>query len=315
MKGIVTKSTGSWYQVETEDKQKYFCRIRGKFRLMGKTLTNPVAVGDVVHFELEDNEENHGLITKIGDRKNYVVRQSPRKKHSLHLLASNIDQAILLTTIVEPNLKPGFIDRFLLMTEPHDIPVTIIFNKADLYSEDNWMEYEYLNAIYTDLDYKVMSLSAIDDEDLGSVKAILAGKITLVSGQSGVGKSTLLNKLSPGLNIETGDLSSYTGKGKHTTTFAEMYSLDETTKVIDTPGIKTLSFNNLTEQDVRHNFRELFEYSRECRYADCTHINEPNCAVKQAVEDGEISSLRYFSYLNIIDEISEQNKWERPRDY
>lgn len=315
MKGIVTKSTGSWYQVQVDGGKVYRCRIRGKFRLFGKALTNPVAVGDVVHFQTEDDEPDKGLITKIQERRNYVVRQSPRRKHALHLLAANIDQALLITTIVHPNLKPGFIDRFLLMTEPHDIPVIIVFNKTDLFTESEWEEYEYLEAIYSDIGYKVLSLSAKDEESVMRLKPLLKDKITLVSGQSGVGKSTTLNILSPDLKIETAELSEYTGKGKHTTTFAEMYNLSDGIKVIDTPGIKTLSFNNLTEQDVRHNFREIFEFSRKCKFADCTHMNEPKCAVKEAVDEGEISGLRYISYLKILEELSEQNRWERHKYY
>lgn len=315
MRGVVIKSTGSWYQVRSDDSVIYQCRIRGKFRLKGKVLTNPVAVGDIVEFQLEEDSDSQGLITGIEERRNYVVRQSPRNKHALHLLASNIDQAILLTTIVEPNLKPGFIDRFLLMTEPHDIPVIIIFNKSDLYNEANFMEYEYLSAVYEKIGYQVYSFSAKEEESLDFLRKLIRNKVSLVSGQSGVGKSTLLNRLSPGLDIKTADLSSHSGKGQHTTTFAEMHVVDKNTMLIDTPGIKTLSFNNLSEQDVRHNFREIFEHSSECKFDDCEHINEPGCAVKAAVEQGEINEMRYFSYLNILDEISDQNKWERHRDY
>lgn len=314
MKGLVTKSTGSWYRVRTGDAKVFRCRIKGKFRLHGKNLTNPVAVGDNVLFNIVDKNESTGIITEIGERKNYIVRQSPRKKHSLHLMASNIDQAMLVLTILQPNLKPGFIDRFLLMTEPHDIPLVLLFNKSDLYGKEEWEIYEALSDIYSEIGYRVLSISATEGENLGEVYRLLQDKTTLISGQSGVGKSTILNKLFPDLVIETDELSTYTGKGQHTTTFARMYPLQDNIRVVDTPGIKTLSFLNLTPQDVRHNFREFFQYSKNCKFSDCTHINEPHCAVKEAIVAGEISGLRYENYLKIIEEIESQNRWER-HDY
>lgn len=289
-------------------------RIRGKFRLEGRKLTNPVAVGDVVELEI-DPREGTGLITKISERKNFVVRQSPRRKHNLHLLAANIDLALLIVTIVNPKLKQGFIDRFLLLTEPRDIPVLICFNKSDLYNEEDMLIAEYLCGLYKSIGYDAMIVSAIEKTGVGELAEKIQGKTTLVSGQSGVGKSTLLNALKPGLNLKTADLSGYTGKGQHTTTFAELYQLDESTRIIDTPGIKTLSYNNLEVMDVAHNFREFFEYSQYCKFGNCTHRNEPGCAVKQALEEEEISELRYANYIAILDEIEQQNHWERHRDY
>ncbi len=315
MRGTVVKSTGKWYDVAAEDNVMYKCRIKGKFRLLGQPLTNPVAVGDIVTFEQEGSDLLQGLITEIAERENYVVRQSPSRKHALHLLASNIDQALLVVTIIKPNLKQGFIDRFLLMTEPQDIPVIIAFNKADLYGEEEWNMYDYLHDVYTEIGYKVLSLSAKEGEGVDELLALLRNNITLISGQSGVGKSTLINQIAPELDIQTTMLSSHTGKGQHTTTFAEMHTIEDNMKIIDTPGIKTLSFNNLTPQDVRHNFREFFEYSKHCKFSDCTHINEPQCAVKQAIEEGEISELRYLNYLKILEEIEKQNRWERPKNY
>lgn len=306
--GIVIKSTGSWYQVRTEDHQVVDCRIIGKFKLNGLGLTNPVAVGDKVSFEIEAEEK--GIIKRIAPRENYVVRQSPRKKHQLHLLASNIDQALLIVTIVQPNLKQGFIDRFLLMTEPHDIHVTIVFNKLDIYEENELEIYEALKMIYTDIGYGVMAVSAHEGTGIDDVKALLKGKTTLVSGQSGVGKSSILRALDDTLDIKVQEISDYTGKGQHTTTFAEMHSLTDG-YIIDTPGIKMLSFNNLTPQDVAHNFREIFEFSSQCKYSNCMHMDEPNCGVKSAIEDGKISELRYENYLKIIEEIEAQNHWER----
>lgn len=311
--GTVIKSTGSWYLVQLEDQSEIDCRILGKFRLNGQKLTNPVAVGDIVKIEMEEGEET-GLIREILPRENYIVRQSPRKKHQLHLLASNIDQAILVMTIVEPNLKQGFIDRFLLMTEPHDVPTCIVFNKSDVYSDDDLMVYEALKSIYEDIGYPTLLVSALEREGLQSLKDILKDKLTLLCGQSGVGKSTLLNALQPQLDLRTSELSDYSGKGMHTTTFARMFNLDFGGHIIDTPGIKTLAFNNLEPMDVAHNFREFFALSNQCKYTDCTHRQEPHCAVKEALERGEVSELRYINYITILDEIEEQNYWERHRE-
>ena len=276
-------------------------------------LTNPVAVGDEVKLELEEEEgEEIGLIKEILPRRNYVVRQSPRRKHDLHLLASNIDQAVLIMTIVHPNLKQGFVDRFLLMTEPYNIPSVVVFNKADLYGEEEMAMYDYLNVVYESINYRVLLLSATEGTGLDEFRRLLKDKATLISGQSGVGKSTLINSIQPHLDLRVGDLSDYSGKGQHTTTFAEMYELDFGGCIIDTPGIKTLAFNNLEPIDVAHNFRELFALSENCRFGgNCLHRNEPGCAVKKALEEGAISELRYMNYLTIVEEIQEQNYWER----
>jgi ribosome biogenesis GTPase len=315
-KGVVIKSTGSWYSVLLEDERVISSRIRGKFRLDGLPLTNPVAVGDEVEVLIEEEDgEEVGTIKTIMDRRNYVVRQSPRKKHSLHLIASNIDQAIVIVTIKEPNLKQGFIDRFLLMTEPYDIPTVVVFNKADLYNEGDLSVFQYLKEIYEAIGYQVFLVSAVDGSGLEDLKSLLIGKTTLVSGQSGVGKSTLVNQLEPELELRTKELSGSSGKGQHTTTFAEMFSLGLGGKLIDTPGIKTLAFNNLEPLDVAHNFREFFALSGECRFGgNCLHRDEPGCAVKEALEQGEISELRYFNYLQLLDEVEEQNYWERHRE-
>lgn len=314
IKGTVIKSTGSWYLVQDESALVTPCRMIGKFRLNGMKLTNPVAVGDLVHFEIEAGEEKTGIIKEILPRQNYVVRQSPRKKHSLHLLASNIDQAMLIITVIEPMLKPGFIDRFLLMMEPHDIPTHIIFNKADLYEDNEFGMYAAFEEIYTSIGYSVHLISAEKNTGIDELRSILKDKTTLVSGQSGVGKSTIINQIIEAPNIKTQDISEYSGKGQHTTTFAEMFNLKTGGRIIDTPGIKTLSFNNLEPMDVAHNFREFFARSEDCKFGDCTHRNEPKCAVKQAIEDGEISEIRYFNYLAILEEIEDQNYWERHAD-
>ncbi len=309
--GIVIKSTGSWYEIKLDDGRIIPSRIRGKFRIEGLKITNPVAVGDEVKISIEDNV---GLIKEILPRKNYVVRQSPRKKHQLHLLASNIDQALLIVTIIQPNLKQGFIDRFLLMTEPYNIPVHIVFNKKDIYGEKEVAVYNYLKEIYEPIGYKVYLVSSLATNGMSELKKKKKNKITLIGGQSGVGKSTFVNAIDGSLDLKTKELSDYSGKGQHTTTFAEMHELSNGGNIIDTPGIKTLAFNHLEVMDVAHNFRELFEASAECKFSDCTHRNEPNCAVKEKIETGEISELRYLNYLTILDEIEDQNYWELRTD-
>lgn len=310
--GTVTKSTGSWYEVRTAPGEYIACRIGGKFRQEDKRLTNPIAVGDQVRIETEVDDEGTGVIREILARKNYVVRQSPRKKHSLHLIASNINQAMLVVTISQPKLKQGFIDRFLLMTEPFNIPTTLVFNKVDVYREEDIGVLAYLQEMYEDIGYETLILSAQRGDGIDEFKAALKDKTTLISGQSGVGKSTLINAVAPELDLRTGDISDYTGKGQHTTTFAEMFELSFGGLLIDTPGIKTLSFNYLEKADVAHNFREFFVASQNCRFGgNCLHRNEPGCAVKDGLETGAISELRYANYLTLLDEVEEQNYWER----
>jgi ribosome biogenesis GTPase / thiamine phosphate phosphatase len=313
MQGIVIKSTGSWYNVRMEDGQVLECRAVGKMRLNDLPLTNPIAVGDVVLFEME-NETGNGLIKSVMPRRNYVVRQSPRRKHDLHLLASNIDQALLVTTITQPKLKQGFIDRFLLMVEPYEIPTIIVFNKADVYSDEDLEVYAYLEDLYQGLGYTVILASAMSGDGVAELKAHLKDKVTMLSGQSGVGKSSLLNQIQSNLELRVGEISDWSGKGQHTTTFAEMHPLDMGGQIIDTPGIKTLSFIHLEPNQIAHNFREIFALSPQCRFGGaCLHRNEPKCAVKAAVERDEISSLRYENYLYILQEIEDLNHWERKK--
>lgn len=309
-KGIVIKSTGSWYHVRLEDGSVLECRISGKFRLDGQRITNPVAVGDEVNVVPEGDD--NGLIKKIHPRRNYVARQSPRRKHDLHLMASNIDLAIVIVTIIAPNLKQGFIDRFLLMTEPYNIPTCIVFNKADLYGEVEMAIFELLKSIYVEIGYEVLLVSALDKTGIDELKSMLKGKTSLFSGQSGVGKSTLANALELQLELRTAELSDYSGKGQHTTSNAEMFPLSFGGYLIDTPGIKALAFNNFIALDVAHNFREFFILSPECKFGGlCLHKTEPACAVKDAIESGKISELRYANYLAILNEIENQNYWEK----
>lgn len=314
MKGIVARVTGSWHDIRLEDGTILPSRIIGKLRMDDIKTTNPVGVGDEVEVQYEAGDEFKGVITEVLPRRNYVVRQSPRRKHDLHLLASNVDQAMLVTTIISPTLKMGFIDRFLLMTEPHNIPVIIVINKNDLFGEEENEVFGGLKIMYEDIGHKVISCSAQTEDGVEELKVLLKDKITLVAGQSGVGKSTLVNAIQPGLGLKTDEISDYSGKGQHTTTFAEMFSLDFGGFIIDTPGIKMLSFNNLEPMDVAHNFREFFKASSNCRFPNCLHRNEPGCAVKKAVEDGSISILRYEHYLQIIEEIEDQNYWERHKN-
>ncbi|MDF1694275.1 MAG: ribosome small subunit-dependent GTPase A [Saprospiraceae bacterium] len=314
VKGIVIKSTGSWYDVLLDSKEVVACRIQGKFRLGKMKLTNPVAVGDRVTVNIESEEETVGTIRKIEPRRNYVLRQSPRKKHFLHILASNIDQAIVIVSMRQPSVKVGFIDRFLLMTEPFNIPVTIVFNKADLNNEEDTRFLEYLRIVYENIGYNTILTSTVTGEGLDDLSEALKGKLSLISGQSGVGKTTLINSLTPTLDLKTQEISDYSGKGQHTTTFAEIFELPFGGQIIDSPGIKTLGFNYLEEMDVAHNFREFFELSKDCKFGDCMHRNEPNCAVKEALEKEEISPFRYENYLAILDEIENQNYWEIQKD-
>ena len=315
VKGIVIKSTGSWYEVKLEDGTTIPCRIQGKFRLGTLKLTNPVAVGDSVMVHIEGEEDTVGTIREINPRKNYVLRQSPRKKHFVHLLAANIDQALCIVSLHQPKIKFGFIFFFFKQKTAYDIPVIIVFNKSDLNQDSDKDYIQYLRTVYENIGYQTLLTSSETGEGIENLRELLKNKLTLVSGQSGVGKSTLVNTLAPKLVIKTQEISDYSGKGQHTTTFAEIYTLPTGGDIIDTPGIKTLGFNYLEEKDVAHNFREFFKLSENCKYSNCMHLEEPNCAVKEAIEDGRISSMRYENYTTILKEIEDQNYWEIQKEF
>ena len=314
IKGIVVKSTGSWYNVRMDNNEIIKCRIAGKIKLDGLKTTNPIAVGDEVSVEMEDSDEIRGIIKAKKKKKNYIVRQSPRKKHQLHFLASNVDQVLLIVTIKEPNLKIGFIDRFLIMTEPYSIPVIIVFNKSDIYNAEDLALYHELSDIYIKIGHHAIKASSVTKDGMAEIQKILKDKTTLIAGQSGVGKSTLVNAIEPNLHLRTEEISDFSGKGQHTTTFAEMYDLSFGGHIIDTPGIKTLAFSHLEVMDIAHNFREFFALSSACKFANCTHRNEPKCAIKDAVETGVISEIRYQNYIGLLEEVEDQNYWERHSD-
>ncbi len=300
MKGRVIKSTGSWYQVETDDKSIYSCKLRGKFKIKGIKSTNPIAVGDWVDFDWEEKSET-GAITKINERKNYIIRRSVNLSKRSHIIASNIDQALLVVTISQPRTSTGFIDRFLITSEAYHIPVILVFNKIDIYSEKDKEQLNLLRQQYSNIGYKSIEVSVKKELNLESLKEIMKGKVSLISGHSGVGKSALINVLDKTKNIRIGEISEVHSKGTHTTTFAEMHYLNFGAHIIDSPGIKEFGLFNFDKEDLSHYFPEMREYIHKCKFNNCTHVHEPSCAVKKAVENGEIVASRYENYLNMLD--------------
>ncbi|MBX9779876.1 MAG: ribosome small subunit-dependent GTPase A [Chitinophagaceae bacterium] len=305
MKAIVYKSTGSWYVVKTADGQFHNARVKGIFKIDGITSTNPIAVGDEVNISFENTEEASALIEEISARHNYVARVSPHNKRQHHIIASNIDQSLLFVTLKSPKTSLGFIDRFLIACESFHIPAIIVFNKADIYREKEIQQYQRYREIYTDIGYDVLLTSVEKGEGLEEVRKKLVGKKSLLGGHSGVGKSTLINALFPDYALRTQEVSSWSGKGMHTTTFAEMFDIDENSKVIDTPGIRELGITAVSKQELSHYFPEMRKVLNDCQFNNCMHYNEPGCAVKQAVGAGVISEERYVSYLTIKDTIEE----------
>lgn len=307
VQGVVYRSTGSWYSVKDEGGKFWNARIKGVMKLDNLTSTNPVAVGDVVEMEPENDSENSAMITAIQDRRNYINRQSPRLKHQQHIVAANIDQSLLIATIKEPRTSQGFIDRFLVACEMYHVPAIIVFNKFDLYKKKDQETYAEWKDIYETVGYTVLPMSVKDGTGVEEIKSLLKDKISLISGHSGVGKSSFINAVLPGVQIRTQDVSGWSGKGMHTTTFAEMYDLPFGGKIIDTPGMREFGLVDLERQELSGYFPEMRERLNDCQFNNCLHINEPGCAIKEAVRNGEISEDRYVSYYNILESIKEHS--------
>ncbi|MDI1318140.1 ribosome small subunit-dependent GTPase A [Flavobacterium sp.] len=301
MTGLVYKSTGSWYTVKTEDDQFFECRIKGKFRMQGIKSTNPIAVGDVVDFDLDENSDAvTGTIHNIHERKNYIVRKSVNLSKQTHIIASNIDIVFLLITINNPPTTTSFIDRFLVTAEAYGIEAVLVFNKIDTFDEAMVEEQLYLQYIYSQIGYKSLKVSAIGNVGLEELKQMMIGKVSMFSGHSGVGKSTLVNALEPTLNLKTKNISEQSKQGQHTTTFAEMYDLSFDARIIDTPGIKGFGIVDLEPAEISGYFPEFFKLKDQCKFNNCLHKDEPNCAVKKALEENKIAWSRYNSYLKIL---------------
>ena len=308
MKGLVYKSTGSWYVVKANDGRLFNARIKGVLKIDGITSTNPIAVGDEVEMEMENDLEDTATISEILDRRNYVARVSPHNKHHHHIVASNLDQSILFATLKDPKTSQGFIDRFLVACEMYHVPAIIVFNKADIYKKKENEKFELLKCIYETVGYKVVLASVIQHQGVEEVKELLKNKTTLLSGHSGVGKSTLINNIFPELDLKILEVSGWSGKGMHSTTFAEMFDLPFGGKIIDTPGIRELGLVDLKKEELSGYFPEMRKLVNDCQFNNCKHYNEPGCAVKAAVNAGAISEERYISYLTIM-ETMEENSW------
>ena len=312
MTGIVYKSTGSWYTVKTLNGKFYECRIKGRFRLEGIKSTNPIAVGDIVEFELKNNTET-GVINRIEDRKNYIVRKSVNLSKQTHIIASNIDQVFLLVTIDNPPTFTSFIDRFLVTTEAYSIKTILLFNKVDTCDDETLLEVKYLASVYRKIGYECIGISATTGKNIDKVKALMLNRVSMFAGHSGVGKSTLVNAIEPSLDLKTKSISTQHMQGQHTTTFAEMFDLSFDAKIIDTPGIKGFGVVNMDKEEVGDYFPEFFALKQDCKFNNCLHLKEPKCAVKEALENDEISYSRYRSYLQILegeDEHYRTDNWD-----
>ena len=307
MKATVYKSTGSWYIVKDDAGKFWNARMKGVMKLDDITSTNPVAVGDIVEIESQADTDNSAIIDEIHDRNNYINRQSPRHKHQHHIVAANLDQSILVATLKEPKTSQGFIDRFLVASEMYHVPAVIVFNKSDLFKNKELEKYEQWKSMYENVGYKVLLVSAEKKEGIDELKMALKNKTSLLSGHSGVGKSSLLNVIFPEINLKTQDVSGWSGKGQHTTTFAEMYDLSGGGRIIDTPGMREFGLVDISKQEVSHYFPEMRDCLNNCQFNNCLHFNEPSCAIKEAVNDGEIHEDRYVSYLGIMESIEEKS--------
>ena len=308
MRARVYKSTGSWYTVKTEDGNFSMARIKGIFKIDGITSTNPIAVGDWVNIEVEVGGEEGGMmITGIDERNNYINRQSPANKYQHHIIASNLDQSLLLATLKDPKTSQGFIDRFLVAGEAYHIPSVIIFNKADIYRKKEMDLFEERKEMYESVGYKVILMSLANKSGLEGVEEILRNKTSLLSGHSGVGKSSFINFIVPGMGLKTQDVSGWSGKGIHTTTFAEMYDLPLlNAHIIDTPGIREFGLVDIPKQELSHYFPEMRSRLMDCQFNNCLHVNEPGCAIKKALNEGKLSFNRYVSYCMMLESIEEK---------
>ncbi|HCD77633.1 MAG TPA: ribosome small subunit-dependent GTPase A [Prevotella sp.] len=306
MKGLVIKNTGSWYTVKTDDGNVVESKIKGNFRLKGIRSTNPVAVGDRV--EIVRNQEGTAFITNIEDRRNYIIRKSQNLSKQSHIIAANVDQAFLLVTVNHPQTSTTFIDRFLASAEAYSVPVVLVFNKTDLLTEDELEYQKMMIDLYETVGYDCVAISAEKGDGIDDLLGLLEGKITLLSGNSGVGKSTLINKIVPGVNLRTSDISDSHNTGMHTTTFSEMIQLERGGYIIDTPGIKGFGTFNMEPEEITGYFKDIFKFSQNCRFNNCTHTHEPGCAVLKAVEEHYIAQSRYQSYLSMLND-KDENKY------
>lgn len=310
MQGRVLQSTGSWYTVKTDNGHVLECRLKGKLRLLDMKTTNPVAVGDKVMLEREDGA-HETVIAEVLPRDNYIIRQSPRKKHHTHIIAANIDQALLIVTISHPRTSFGFADRFLVAAACYHIPARIIINKTDLHSEKDKKLLKEWHYIYNKAGYKLLEVSAVSGSGLDTLRDLMRDKVSLLSGHSGVGKSSLINCINPGMHLKVGEISRKWEKGQHTTTFATMHEIFPGAFIIDTPGIKEFALSGIEPAELSGYFPEMASYLLQCRFNTCLHTGEPGCAVLEAVEKGDISFPRYQNYLNILADIQSTNYWER----
>jgi ribosome biogenesis GTPase / thiamine phosphate phosphatase len=309
MQALIYKSTGSWYVTKTADAKVYNARIKGVFKIDGITSTNPIAVGDWVDIEPENDTDNTATITEIYKRTNYIARVSPHNRHLHHIVASNIHQSLLFATLKDPKTSSGFIDRFLVACDMYKVPAILVFNKADLYKQKELDKFHQLKQVYEAIGHAVVLCSLQTQTGINTIQALLHNKTTLLSGHSGVGKSTFINTLFPHLSLRTQEVSGWSGKGLHTTTFAEMFDLPEGGKIIDTPGIREMGLVDVTKQELSGYFPEMKALVNDCQFNNCMHLNEPGCAVKEAVNNGDIAIDRYVSYMHILDTIGKK-EWE-----